>query len=242
MRIILFCLALLPVFLTNQVKGQTTNSQSFVTTPSQPKPKADYNYLLYLPKDYAVQTRSYPLVIYLHGGSHKGTDLNKLKEYGLPYLVDQGKDFDFILVSPQCPDNKYWSIDDWFEPLYIKLLAEYRIDIEKVYLTGISMGGYGAFIVAMDYPDKFAAIVPLCGGCNDSDTIRICNLKNIPVWTFHGTADDLIPISETERIVDALNQCKGKIKFTKLKGEGHGIQYLYEKYPKIYKWMLKQQR
>lgn len=204
------------------------------------KPKADYNYLLYLPKDYSVQTKDYPLVIYLHGGSHKGSDLNKLKEYGLPYLVNQGNDFDFIIVSPQCPDNKYWSSEDWFEPLYTKILDQYRIDINKVYLTGISMGGYGTFIVAMDYPDKFAAIVPLCGGCNDSDTTRICHLKDIPIWAFHGTDDDLIPISETERIVDALNSCSGNIEFTKLDGEGHGIQFLYEKYPQMYEWMLKQ--
>lgn len=211
-------------------------------TYSQPKPKAVYNYLLYLPEDYAEQTRNYPLVIYLHGGSQKGNDLNKLKTYGLPYLVDQGNNFDFIIVSPQCPDNKYWSSEDWFEPLYTKLLAEYRIDINKVYLTGISMGGYGTFIVAMDYPDKFAAILPLCGGCNDSDTTRICHLKDIPIWTFHGTADDAIPISETERIVNTLNECGGQIKFTKLEGEGHGIQYLYEEYPEMYKWMLQQSR
>lgn len=209
---------------------------------SQSKSQADYNYLVYLPKDYSKQTKNYPLVIYLHGGSQKGNDLNKLKEYGLPYLVDQGKDFDFIIVSPQCPNNKYWSSEDWFEPLYAKILAEYRIDIDKVYLTGISMGGYGTYIVAMDYPDKFAAIVPLCGGCNDSDTTRICNLKNIPIWAFHGTADDKIPISETERIVNTLEKYSRKIKFTKLKGEGHGIQFLYEKFPQIYKWMLKQSR
>lgn len=209
---------------------------------SQSKSRADYDYLVYLPKDYSGQTRNYPLVIYLHGGSHKGNDLNKLKEYGLPYLVDQGNDFDFIVVSPQCPDNKYWSSDNWFEPLYEKIIAKYRINPDKVYLTGISMGGYGTYIIAMDHPDKFAAIVPLCGGCNDSDTTRICNLKNIPIWAFHGTADNLIPITETERIVNTLDKCEGKIKFTKLDGEGHGIQYLYEKHPQIYEWMLKQSR
>lgn len=210
---------------------------------SQTKPKADYNYLIYLPKDYSEQAKSYPLVIYLHGGSHKGNDLNKLKEYGLPYLVDQGHDFDFIIVSPQCPDSKYWSSDNWFEPLYEKIVAGYRVNIDKVYLTGISMGGYGTFIVAMDHPDKFAAIVPLCGGCNDSDTTRICNLKNIPIWAFRGTADDMVPISETERIVKALDTDNGKVKFTKLEGDGHGIQYLYEKYPpQIYEWLLEQSR
>lgn len=209
---------------------------------SQLKHRVDYDYLLYLPKDYSEHTKSYPLVIYLHGGSHKGNDLNKLKEYGLPYLVNKGHDFDFIIISPQCPENKYWSSENWFEPLFEDIQTKYRIDIDKVYLTGISMGGYGTFITAMDYPDKFAAIVPLCGGCNDSDTIRICSLKDIPIWAFHGTDDDLIPISETERIVRVLEECKGDIIFSKLEGEGHGIQYVYEKYPQIYEWMLKQSR
>ena len=209
---------------------------------SQSKPKVDYDYLLYLPKDYYKQTKSYPLVVYLHGGSHKGADLNKLKEYGLPYLVDQGNNFDFIIASPQCPNDKYWSSEDWFDPLYTKIITEYRINTNKVYLTGISMGGYGTYIVAMDYPDKFAAILPLCGGCNDSDTLRICNLKDIPIWAFHGTSDDQISISETERIANALNKCNGKMKFTRLKGEGHGIQFLYKKYPHMYKWMLQQSR
>ncbi|MDH6305823.1 putative peptidase [Parabacteroides sp. PF5-5] len=209
---------------------------------SQEKAKVDYNYLVYLPEDYAVGNKSYPLVIYLHGGAHKGNDLNKLKKYGLPYLVEKGNEFDFIIISPQCPDDKYWSSDNWFEPLFEKIQTEYQIDTDRVYLTGISMGGYGTFIVAMDHPDKFAAIVPLCGGCNDSDTPRICTLKNIPIWAFHGTNDNLIPISETERIINALDKCKGKTKFTKLEGEGHGIQYLYETHPQIYKWMLEQSR
>lgn len=156
--------------------------------------------------------------------------------------MDQGRNFDFIIVSPQCPEDKYWSTDDWFGPLYEKVRQEYRMDTDRVYLTGISMGGYGTFIVAMDYPDRFAAIVPLCGGCNDSDTTRIPTLKDLPVWAFHGTADDQIPIAETERIAKALKKCNGKMRFTRLNGEGHGIEYVHARYPKLYTWMLKQRR
>lgn len=211
---------------------------------SQTKTKASYDYLLYLPKDYAKETKKYPLVIYLHGGSQKGNDLNKLKVYGLPYLVEKGQDFNFIIASPQCPDNKYWSTENWFESLYAELNSKYRIDTDRIYLTGVSMGGYGTFIVAMDFPEKFAAIVPFCGGINDSDTTRVCNLSKIPVWAFHGTADDKIPISETERIVKGLESCESNknFKFTRLENEGHEIQYLYETKPEIYKWMLKQKK
>jgi len=211
---------------------------------SQTKIKASYDYLLYLPKDYSKTTKKYPLVIYLHGGSQKGNDLNKLKIYGLPYLVEKGQDFDFIIASPQCPDNKYWSTENWFENLYADLSAKYRIDTSRIYITGISMGGYGAYITALDFPDKFAAVVALCGGINDSDLSRVCNLSKIPIWAFHGTADDKIPFSETERIAKGLESCetKNNFKFTRLENEGHGIEYLYEKNPEIYKWILKQKK
>jgi predicted peptidase len=210
-----------------------------VYAQSVSKAKGTYDYLLFLPKDYAKQTATYPLVIYLHGGSQKGNDLNKLKLYGLPHLVDQGTDYPFIIASPQCPDNKYWSTENWFENLYRDLRAKYRVDTNRVYVTGISMGGFGAWQVAMDYPNTFAAVIPLCGGCNDST--QICRISHVPVWTFHGTADDQIPISETERLINRLEKCNGKAKFTRLNGEGHSIQYLYEN-KAIFDWMLQQKR
>lgn len=211
---------------------------------SQQKVTAKYDYLLYLPKDYSKETKKYPLVIYLHGGGQKGNDLNKLKTYGLPYLVEKGQNFDFIIASPQCPDNKYWSTENWFETLYADLQSKYRIDKSRIYITGISMGGYGAYITALDFPDKFAAVVALCGGINDSDLTRVCNLSKIPIWAFHGTADDKIPFSETERIAKGLESCetKNNFKFTRLENEGHDIQYLYEKNPEIYKWMLEHKK
>ncbi len=209
---------------------------------SQIKTKANYSYLLYLPRDCSKQTNKYPLVIYLHGASQRGNDLNKLKGYGLPYLIEKGQNFDFIIASPQCPDDKYWTLEDWFDSLYLDLITKYKIDSTRVYVTGISMGGYGVYGVGMDYPDKFAALIPLCGGCFDSDTSRICNLKNTPIWAFHGTADTIIPISETERIVNALKKCNGNIKYTRLENEGHHLQFLYEKNPEIYEWMLKQKK
>lgn len=210
-------------------------------THAQPaaKTKTAYPYLLYLPKDYATRPTAYPLVIYLHGGSQRGRDLDKLKTYGLPQLVDQGRDFPFIIASPQCPDGKFWSTDNWLDSLYADLTTRYRIDTKRVYLTGISMGGYGTWQTAIDHPDRFAAIVPLCGGCDD--LARICRISKVPVWTLHGTADDVVPISETERVVKQLTQCTGNVTFTRLENKGHSIQYLYED-NSLYDWLLKQHK
>ena len=206
---------------------------------SVPKPKAKYDYLLYLPKDYDKKTMPYPQIIYLHGSSHRGNDLNKLKGYGLPYVIDKGKAFHFIIASPQCPEGKYWSTENWFDSLYTELPTKYRVDISRVYLKGISLGGYGTFITGIEHADKLTAIVPLCGGVNDNDMTRLCStLKNVPIWTFHGTADNIISIGETERILKTLEECKGNIKFTRIENEGHGIQYLYER-DEIYEWMLR---
>ena len=214
-------------------------SCSIIHAQAIEKVKAKYNYLLYLPKSYDSSNKKWPVIICLHGGSQKGNDLSKLKAYGPPSLVEKGRSFDFIIASPQCPDGKYWSTENWFDSLYNDLVSKYHIDINRIYISGISMGGYGAFITAMDHPEKFAAILSLCGGCNDSDTSRICSISRIPVWAFHGTADDIVSISETKRIVNKLEQCNGNIKFTPLENEGHGLQFVYERQD-IYDWMLKQ--
>ena len=211
----------------------------YVPRLAQQKQPVRYPYQLYLPKNYAATKQTFPLVIYLHGGSQRGIDLTKLNLYGLPKLVGQGGNFPFIIASPQCPDGKFWSTDNWFDSLYTELTSRYRIDRKRVYLTGISMGGYGTWQTAVAHPTTFAAIMPLCGGCDDST--QICKISRVPIWAFHGTADDLVPIDETARLVKRLRQCRGKVRFTRLQNEGHGIQYLYEN-PKLYQWLLTHRR
>lgn len=211
-----------------------------ISSGAQTKPKANYPYLIYLPKNYATSDKEFPLLIYLGGGSQNGTDLNKLKTYGVPFYIEQGHEYKFIIASPQCPEKKYWTTQNWFDSLYTDLSSKYRIDTTRIYVTGISNGGFGTWQVAMDYPHRFAAIAPLCGGVNDSDTAKIKNLKDMPIWTFHGTSDDLIPIADTERVVNKLKTNK-HIKFTRLQNEGHGIQYLYAD-NKIFDWLLRHRR
>lgn len=205
------------------------------------KPKANYPYLLYLPEGYADTNTDFPLLIYLGGGSQRGTDLDKLKSYGVPHEMEQGKRLDFIVVAPQCPADRYWTNENWFDSLYHILTTTYRVDTNRIYVTGISIGGYGTWQVAMDHPDRIAAIVPLCGGVNEPEMANLPKLKGVPAWTLHGTSDDLIPIGETERVADALRAMGADITFTKLEGEGHGIQYLYGE-DRLYEWLRKHRK
>jgi predicted peptidase len=151
----------------------------------------------------------------------------------LPCLIDKGHSYDFIIASPQCLDNTYWSKINWFDSLYLDLSSKHWIDKRRIYVTGMSMGGFGTWQVAMDYPDKFAAIVPLCGGCIDS--LNICRLNKMPIWTFHGTADTIIIVNEIDRLVARLNKCYGNVRYTRIENEGHFIQYFFENKPEIYK-------
>jgi len=216
--------------------GLSFNSYSQVDKAN--KKAVRYAYMVYEPNDYSINKQdSFPVLIYLHGGSHRGNDLELLKGYGLPKLIDEGKDYDFIVVSPQCPIDKYWTTENWFDSLYLDLKTKYRLDTTRIFATGISMGGFGTWELAMDYPDLIKAIVPLCGGCNDS--LNICKIKHIPIWTFHGVKDNSIPINETERLVNRLEECYGKIKFTRLENRGHGIQDIYDN-DEIYNWIAKQ--
>ncbi|HJX71737.1 MAG TPA: prolyl oligopeptidase family serine peptidase [Bacteroidales bacterium] len=199
------------------------------------KPKVRYDYLLYLPDEYQKEwKKDFPLVIFLHGASLRGNDLNLLKKYGIPRLIDRGDKFDFIIASPQCPPGKYWDTENWFDNLHAELTSKYRVDTNRIYLTGMSMGGFGTWNTAMEYPQKFAAIVPVCGG---GDVKNICKIKHVPVWAFHGTADPVIPFNRSERLVNKLLDCNGIVQFTRLEGEGHEIQWIYED-REIYNWML----
>jgi predicted peptidase len=200
---------------------------------------AVYKYLLYLPKDYGkTSSRKYPLLIYLHGKSCRGYNLEKLKKYGLPYLINEGWNFPFIVVSPQCPPDRIWNTDDWFPYLYKSLSSKYRIDRNRIYLTGMSMGGSGVWALAIKHPEYFAAAIPLCGGWS---TKNIIAMKDIPVWAFHGANDKIVVPKETEKMVDALRKVGGRVRFSKLEGEGHSIHKVYER-KKIYEWLLGHRR
>jgi len=198
-----------------------------------------YPYLAYLPDGYDKNdAKAWPLIIYLHGSSCKGNNLEKLKKYGPPFYLDRGMNVDAIVISPQCPSNKNWTYGTWFESFYKELKDKYNIDPSRVYLTGMSLGGFGTWDIASRYPDYFAAIMPLCGG---GQTRMVETLKDIPTWVFHGEVDRKVSLSRSVQMVDALQELGSKPKFSILKGQGHGIQKVYSD-QNIYKWLLSQHK
>lgn len=195
------------------------------------------NYLLYLPLDYTSQ-KKWPLVVYLHGAGSRGRDLELVRHEWLPDQITQSKQFDFILASPQCPPNSRWS------PEMVASLAEHisnslSVDRDRVYLTGYSLGGSGTWAAAAYDPERFAAIAPLCGGGNLEQAEQ---LKNIPIWAFHGDKDDVVLIRWHQEMVDAVKDCGGHVKFTVYPGVGHGIAEMTYQNEHFFEWLLAQRR
>ena len=198
--------------------------------------KVRYNYLTYVPENYdSLKNDIFPVIFYLHGRSVSGTDINRIRTYGLPFFLDKGKKIDFIVIAPQCPWGKDWASDDWFDTIYSEVCSKYRVDSTKVYLTGMSLGGFGTWELANRYPHKFAAIAPLCGG---GKTEWAENLSQLPVWVFHGIQDALVPVSRSDQMVDALKKLKSLVLYSRLPNKGHDISRLYND-DHLYAWFDK---
>jgi pimeloyl-ACP methyl ester carboxylesterase len=204
-----------------------------------------YRYLSYLPNGYEADTvRRWPLVIYLHGGSDRGTDLNRLYSSGIPDQVYRGRAFPFIMLAPQSPPHLRWSTDDWFENFFREATARYRIDADRVYLTGPSLGGSGTWYLATRYPEVFAAIAPMSGFTSNLDFIdeHLDRLVDMPVWAFHGRLDTVVPFEETERIVRRLEGRNRDLRFSAEPDVGHEIHWQVYPGQDLYDWFLRHDR
>jgi predicted peptidase len=199
--------------------------------------KVKMGYLLYLPKDYEKQ-ESWPLLLFLHGAGERGDDLELVKIHGPPKLIAQGKDLPFIVVSPQCPKDKWW------EPIELVALLDevsgnHKVDANRVYVTGLSMGGFGSWRLAFHAPNRLAAMAPICGG---GETYWTTNFTNLPVWAFHGAKDAGVPVERSQAMVDALKTGGGNPKLTIYPDAGHDAWTETYNNPEFYKWLLAQKR
>jgi predicted peptidase len=198
------------------------------------------NYLLYLPKKYNNSDSLFPLVLFLHGKGEKGDNLDLVKRHGPPMLVEKGKDFPFILVSPQCPKNITWiQQTNILNELLNEIITNFKVDTNRIYLTGLSMGGNGTWSLAVAYPDRFAAIVPICGWGSPFD---MRDIKNIPVWAFHGAKDIDVPIQNSRDLIDALKRLGAEPKFTIYPDADHDSWTETYNNPDLYDWLLSQKK
>lgn len=204
------------------------------------------NYLLYLPAEYASGAKKrWPLMLFLHGAGERGTNLSLVAVHGPPKLVKQKRDFPFIIVSPQCPAGELWS-NETLLALLDDATRKYNVDTNRLYLTGLSMGGYGTWALGIAEPTKFAAIAPICGG---GETIPILiagsrkkeQLKKLPVWAFHGAKDPVVKLEESERMVNALKRIGSEnVELTAYPEATHDSWTETYNNPKLYDWLLGQ--
>lgn len=206
------------------------------------------NYLLHLPPEYdADPDRRWPLILFLHGAGERGTNVWQVAKHGPPHEVTAHPDFPFILVSPQCPSGRVWS-DEVLLGLLDDIERRYRVDLGRVYLTGLSMGGYGTWSLGMKYPERFAAIAPLCGGGEMislllSTSEKAPALKTLGVWAFHGAKDPVVPASESQRMVDFLKKFGAPdVKLTIYPEAEHDCWTQTYSNQELYKWFLNHDR
>ena len=204
------------------------------------------NSLLYLPPEYGDDTTTrLPLILFLHGAGERGDDLNILNNHGIPRLLAQGRDLPFVIVSPQCPPNSEWSLHmDALTALLDHMLDTYRIDRERVYLTGLSMGGRGAWLWAALNTERLAALAPICGRRPDilRNPPQAARLKDLPIWVFHGAQDKIVPVEESLKMVEALEACGGKPRLTVYPDAGHDSWTRTYDNAELYEWFLRQRR
>jgi len=217
-------------------------------TPKTVKKTVSANYLVFLPQGYQPKgEKRWPLVLFLHGAGERGTNLSKVAVHGPPKIVKTRPDFPFIVVSPQCPEGETWS-NDTLLALLDDATKRYRVDTNRIYLTGLSMGGYGTWSLGVQYPERFAAIAPICGG---GETIRVllasrrnsAALKSLGVWAFHGAKDPVVPPEESERMINALKKTGAKDEKLTVYPEAQHDSWT-ETYAneELYKWLLEHER
>lgn len=205
------------------------------------------HYLLFLPKDYnAKATQRWPLILFLHGAGERGTNITKVTVHGPPKIVKDKPDFPFIVVSPQCPGGERWS-NDVLLALLDEVTKKYKVDTKRIYLTGLSMGGFGTWSLGLTHPEKFAAISPICGGGDVlpillADPKKVRALKSLPVWAFHGGKDDVVKPAESERMIEALKKIGNDAKLKVYQDAGHDSWTATYNNPELYDWFLKHTR
>ena len=212
-----------------------------------------------LPKKVAVAGAAqsyYPLLLFLHGAGERGSDLEMVDRHGPARLRSEIDHLQTCyLLSPQCPAEHWWRTDTLLTLLEEVIERdELRVDHSRIYLTGLSMGGYATWKILSENPDRFAAAVPICGGGEPKtllvphsmlgaqrfDYAKVKKAANTPIWAFHGTADPVVPVDESRKLVNSLHQAGNRsVRLTEYEGMGHDCWTTTYQIPELYEWMFK---
>lgn len=236
---------------------------SFQTTLTQ---SVDLDYLLHLPTEYSKSKKQWPLILFLHGAGERGDDLSKVAVHGPPNLVsrkprvrknetDERKSLrleaiqmlkeGFIIVSPQCAAGDFWHADH-LAALLDRIESKHRVDPKRIYLTGLSMGGYGSWDLGFRHPGRFAAMAPICGGANTivpllhgKDSVYGPQQKRLPIWVFHGGKDPVVVPEESQRLVGLMKRLGNtSTKLTIYPNARHDSWTETYANPELYRWFL----
>ena len=189
-----------------------------------------------LPEGYdAEPERRWPLLLFLHGAGERGDSLAAVTVHGPIKERRAGRDLPFVIVAPQVPAGGRWTVGRVAAALD-DALARYRVDPDRVYLTGLSMGGFGTWEALERMPERFAAAVPVCGGGNP---IGIGAARDVPVWAFHGAMDAVVPVGASVEMVRRLRDAGGDVRFTVYPDAGHDSWTETYANPEVYAWLLR---
>ena len=196
------------------------------------------SYWTYLPKA-AKPEAGWPLFVFLHGSGERGTDLNLVKKHGPPKLAGDKPELEsFLMIAPQCPLGRWWDTIA-VKDLIDQTVAGQPVDPKRIYITGISMGGFATWNLLKEHPEFMAAAVPICGA---GDPITVSRFKAVPIWAFHGSQDEAVPVQRSIEMVEALKKVNANIKFTLYEGVPHDSWTRTFENPALYRWLLEQKK
>ncbi|MCC9643611.1 alpha/beta fold hydrolase [Rhodopirellula sp. JC740] len=230
----------------NVSAGEQTENFFAIPNPAEGRPEK-LPYLLYTPKDY-VAGQEVPVLLFLHGLGESGDgDFGKLSIHGPPKrIAKEGQSFPFVVVAPQSPkpgNSREEIVESWRASELMSLLDHIEqhltIDQSRVYLSGLSMGGFGSWRLAAKHPERFAAVVPVCGG---GKVEWAESLATVPIWAFHGLKDNVVKVEESEEMVRAIQRAGGDVKLTIYPDAGHDSWTETFANPEVYAWLLRHQR
>lgn len=231
------------IFLWTGLLGFTAEAGELETQrfDAEVKLRVGYDYLLAFPDDYeADESRKWPLIVFLHGSGERGDDVQKVKVHGPLKRLEEGQRIDAIIAAPQAKPGSIW------DPHAVKALTDelaktHRVDNNRIYLTGLSMGGFGTWDTALEYPETYAAIAPICGGAGVR-FIMAERLQSLPIWIFHGDADTAVPVEHSLKMEKALKKVGNEVKLTIYEGVGHDSWTRTYENPAFWEWLFAQKR